>query len=213
MIRNNKWKMIITSVIILLPVLAGMILWSELPEQIATHWNFEGNADGWTSRGMAVFGLPLILLAVQWICMFITSHDPRNKNRNQKVVSLTFWIVPVVSILGGAVIYLNALGVEFNQKKGAFALLGVLFIVIGNYLPKCSRNHTIGIKTPWTLSSEANWNATHRLGGWMWMIGGVVMLCGAFLPAAAHSWIVGMIIVIMLAVPAVYSYLFYKKHG
>lgn len=213
MIRNNKWKMIVSSIIILLPIIAGLLLWNKLPERFETHWDFSGNADGWSSRGMAVFGLPLVLLAVQWICVFVTFQDPKNKNRNHKVMGLMFWIVPVVSILGGVVIYLNALGIACSSSRIGFGLLGALFIVIGNYMPKCSQNHTIGIKIPWTLASEANWNATHRLAGRLWMIGGVIMLAGIFLPMVHQPWLLAIVVAMMVAVPLVYSYLFYRKHG
>ena len=213
MIRNNKWKMAVSSVIILLPILAGMILWNDLPEQVATHWDFEGNANGWSSRGMAVFGLPLMLLAVQWLCVFVTARDPGNRDRNHKAMNLVLWIVPLVSIFGSAATYLKAMDIECDLGRGVFGLLGVLFIAIGNYLPKCSQNRTIGIKIPWTLASEANWNATHRLAGRLWVIGGAVMLLGIFLPAAAQPWLLGITSALMFVVPVVYSYLFCRRHG
>ena len=87
-------------------------------------------------------------------------------------------------------------------------LLGLIFIAIGNYLPKCKQNYTIGIKIPWTLASEENWNRTHRFAGWVWVGGGVVMLLSGFL---GIFWLTLVPAIIMAAVPLIYSYILHKK--
>jgi uncharacterized membrane protein len=82
MIKRNKLKLLISSIIILSPILIGLVLWKNLPGRMTTHWGFDGNADGWSSRPFAIFGLPVILLIIHWICIFITAKDPKNKDRN-----------------------------------------------------------------------------------------------------------------------------------
>ena len=109
MIKKNKWKLLISSIVILLPVIVGLIMWDSLPERMATHWGFTGTADGFSSRPFAVFALPLILLAGHWVCVIVTAADPKNKNQTKKAVSLVFWIFPFVSLFSGAVIYAAAL--------------------------------------------------------------------------------------------------------
>ncbi|MBQ7380965.1 MAG: DUF1648 domain-containing protein [Clostridia bacterium] len=84
MIRKNNWTLIITSVIILLPILAGLLLWNRLPEQVPTHWGVDGAADGWSSRAVAVFLMPALLLVFHWICIGITAADPGNRNQTPK---------------------------------------------------------------------------------------------------------------------------------
>ena len=96
MIRKNLKTLLIASAIILLPVLAGVILWNQLPEQMPSHWNVSGEVDGWSSKPFVVFGLPLILLAAQWLCVLVTSVDPKKANHADKVVQLVIWIIPVL---------------------------------------------------------------------------------------------------------------------
>ena len=211
MIRNNKWKLLISSLVILLPVLAGLLLWDVLPEQIPTHWGVNGQPDGWSSKAVAVFALPGFLLAMHWLCMIVTATDPKNKNQSPKAVRLTLWIVPALSLLLGTVVYITAMGGEIGVDTVVPAFVGLLLAVVGNYLPKCSQNHTIGIKISWTLYSEENWNATHRFAGKVWVIGGLVIAAGSFLPG---SWTFGVLLAVaaaMVILPVVYSYRYYKK--
>lgn len=211
MIRNNKWKLLISSLVILLPVLAGLLLWDVLPEQIPTHWGVNGQPDGWSSKAVAVFALPGFLLAMHWLCMIVTATDPKNKNQSPKAFRLTLWIVPALSLLLGTVVYITAMGGEIGVDTVVPAFVGLLLAVVGNYLPKCSQNHTIGIKISWTLYSEENWNATHRFAGKVWVIGGLVIAAGSFLPG---SWTFGVLLAVaaaMVILPVVYSYRYYKK--
>ena len=165
MIRKNLKVLILTSVIILLPILAGVILWNQLPEQIPSHWNAAGEIDGWSSKPFAVFGLPLILLAMHWLCIAGTFADPKKNNHPTKILHLVLWIVPVVSALLSALTYAAAMGNEVRMEVVMPVFIGLVLAIVGNYLPKCKQNYTIGIKIPWTLNSEENWNKTHRFAG------------------------------------------------
>lgn len=211
MIRKHKWELIISSLVILIPVLAGLILWNRLPETMTTHWGIDGQPDGYGSLPFAVFVPYLCLLAGHWLCFFVTAKDPRNQNRNWKPIRLVLWIMPVLSNICGAMMYALALGVKVSVSGIMIAALGLMFVAIGNYLPKCRQNHTIGIKVPWTFASEENWNATHRFGGRVWMIGGVVMMLAAFLPTGWSAGVTVAAAVILSVVPIVYSYCYYRK--
>jgi len=209
MLKKYKWTMLITSVITLLPILLGLILWDRLPEQIATHFDANGVADDWSSRGFAVFGLPLILLAVQWLCMLGTAADPKQKNISGKAITLVLWIIPVVSLLCNAAVYAYALEIPFNMATGIGIFIGIVFLVIGNYLPKSRQNYTMGIKIPWTLHDENNWNATHRFAGRLYMVLGLLVIalsiCGLL------AWMLPILIACVL-VPVLYSYVYYVWH-
>ena len=85
MIKNNKLALILSSVTILMPISVGLILWDKLPDTMVTHWNVAGNADGFASKSFAVFGMPLLILALHWICVFVTDRDKKNKNQNPKL--------------------------------------------------------------------------------------------------------------------------------
>lgn len=213
MFKQYKKTLIISSVIILIPMLVGLLLWNQLPDTIATHWGTDGQPDGWSSKAFAIVGLPLFIFIAHWICNFATRADKRNHNQSKKALSLVFWICPLVSLFSGIVVYGSALGVAFDMVDTPFILLGGMFIVIGNYLPKCKPNSTIGIKIPWTLRSEENWNATHRFGGKVWVIGGILFFLMYFLPFQQKFPVVLPVMAVMVLLPTLYSYLYARKHA
>ena len=212
MIKKNKRKLLISSIVILLPVIAGLLLWDRLPEKMATHWGFNGAVDGFSSKPFAVFAMPLITLAVHWICVIVTAVDPKNRNQTQKAVSLIFWVCPLVSLFMGAAIYAAALETDFSVNTVLPLFIGLIFVVIGNYLPKCKQNYTVGIKVPWALENEENWNATHRFGGKVWVIGGVLLMLCVFLPKAVMYYIFFVIVMLLPIIPTIYSYMYYRRH-
>ena len=208
MIKKNLKLLILTSVVILLPILAGVCLWSRLPEQVPNHWNMSGEVDGWSSRGFAVLGMPLIMLALQWITVLATLADPKKQNHSEKILQLIFWIIPVLNLLISVATYTSAMGGSVRMEVLSTVFIGALFVVLGNYLPKCKQNYTVGIKIPWTLSSEENWNRTHRLAGWVWVAGGVGIMIAGFL---GIFWLLIGVMLIMTLVPCIYSYVLYSR--
>lgn len=208
MIKKNLKTLIISSVLILLPVLVGVILWNQLPEQIPTHWNVDGEVDGWSSKAFAIFGLPGIMLAAQWLCALGTGADPKSKNHSEKVLQLVLWIIPVLSNVLLAITYATALGKSIPVEIIMPVLIGIVFIIIGNYMPKCKQNYTIGIKIPWTLNSEENWNKTHRFAGKLWVVCGLLIVLSGFF---GGFWIFAAVALVMVLVPVIYSYLLHRK--
>ncbi len=211
MLKNNKWKGILSSALILLPVLIGLMLWDRLPVTMNIHWGVDGSPDGTGSRWMAVFLLPLILLVLHWLCLLVTAKDPKNKDRNTKAMGIVFWIIPACSLLTNGCVYATALGYRFSGSHWMVVLIALMFLVLGNYMPKVQQNSTFGIKIKWTMRNEENWNKTHRFGGKVWFACGFVILLLLFLPLEAMIW--GMIICLLPAciAPMVYSYLLYRK--
>ena len=171
MLKKNKIKVIISSIIILLPALFGIIMWNDLPDIITTHWGADGNADGLSGKVFAVFGTPIILLIFHFVCLLFTSLDKKQKDQNQKALGMVFWILPIISLFANGIMYRAAFGKEFDLAFFMPAMLGVMFIFIGNYLPKVKQNRTLGIKISWALNNEENWNKTHRFGGKVWVVG------------------------------------------
>lgn len=208
MIKKYLKILIVASVIILLPVLAGVILWNQLPEQMPSHWNAAGEVDGWSSRPFVVFGLPLILLAAQWLCVAGTSADPKKDSHPHKVLHLIFWIIPALSVLLFSITYAVALGKDVRVEVVMPVFIGLVFAIIGNYLPKCKQNYTIGIKIPWTLNSEENWNRTHRFAGRLWLVCGIVIMLTGFF---GGFWIFFGIVLLMVFAPFIYSYVLHRK--
>ena len=208
MIKKNLKTLIITSIVILLPILAGVILWDKLPEQIPTHWNANGEVDGWSGKAFAVFGLPCIMLAVQWLCVMGTSADPKKANHPEKILHLVLWIIPVISVVLFALTYVAAFGKEVRMELVMPLLVGLVLTIVGNYLPKCKQNYTVGIKIPWTLNSEENWNKTHRFAGRLWVVCGLALMLTAFF---GGFWVFLPIVLLMVLAPCIYSYLLHRK--
>lgn len=211
MLKRNKWKILVSSLVTLLPILVGLILWDKLPERMPSHWGVGGEVDGYSPRWVSVFAIPGFMLVVHLICLAVTAMDPKNGNHPEKVIDLLLCICPMMSLLVNSIVYAVAMGAEISVGTWVMAATSILFIVIGNYLPKCRRNYTIGIKLPWTLDSDENWNATHRLAGKIWVVGGFLILASSFLPEKAAVWIYIPVVVLMAMIPSVYSYLYYKR--
>ena len=211
MLKHNKKTLLLTSLLTLLPIPVGLLLWKQFPEQMITHWGLNGQPDGWSSIPFAVFAPPLMILAVQWLCILFTAKDPGNKDRNQKIQTLVLWIIPLISNFSSYMMYALALDTEISVDTVMMAVFGLLFAAIGNYLPKTKKNSTIGIRVPWTFSSEENWNATHRMAGKFWLAGGILMTLSAFLPTGLGMTIWFLAMLALVAVPIAYSYRFYKQ--
>ena len=212
MIKNNKKLAICSSVVTLLPIVFGLIFWNQLPESMVSHWGGDGVADGMAPKGFMVFGMPLIFLAVHWLCMLGMTLDKKNTQHNKKIVAIMFWMLPVLSIAISAAMYSVALEKEFNAFTVMPILIGIMFLFMGNYLPKTTRNRTMGIKLRWTVGNDENWQKTHRLGGRIWVVGGILLILSAFLPIEFAIGVLIAVIAVSALVPTVYSYRLYKKH-
>ncbi len=208
MIKKNLKTMIITSIIILAPIVVGLLMWDQLPAEMATHFGSNGEPNGWSSKEFAVIGLPLFLLAVHWFCAAFTGVDPKKENISDKMMLLVMWICPVISIFVNGSMYVYEINNSFNTTIMGVLLVGCMFLVVGNYLPKMKQSYTLGIKLPWTLNSEENWNRTHRFAGGIWMLAGVLVLIGGFVE---QFWVVFVALLIAVVIPTIYSYVLYKK--
>ena len=206
--KIDKKTLLLTSVITLIPIIIGLLLWDKLPDTIPTHFGMDGTPNGWSSKPFTVFGIPSLMLVFHLLCVNITSWDPKYDNMSEKLFGIIVWTCPVISLFVVVVSYGSALGWEFNITKYAKVATGILFMVIGNYLPKCKQNYTLGIKLPWTLDDEENWNRTHRFAGFLWVVGGVLIAINAFLE---WEWLFLVVVFAMVLIPAIYSYLYYKK--
>ncbi|MBR2846637.1 MAG: DUF1648 domain-containing protein [Clostridia bacterium] len=132
-----KWKiLIITCIVTLLPIIAGVALWNQLPAEIATHFDLNGNPDSFSSKGFAVFGIPLLMMLLQIICCIINDVKAHQHGPRVKFERVTKWIIPCMSIVLQGAIFAFALGKNVDTRAVALLLVGVIMIAIGNYLPK-----------------------------------------------------------------------------
>ena len=201
----KKKLLLLTSIVILFPILWGVMIWSQLPNQISIHFNAAGQANNFQSKALAVFGLPIFLLLVHLFVIFVTARDPKNQTMNEKMGKVIYWLTPIVSLSLSYLIYSKALGSTTNPSIFVSALLGLIFVMMGNYMPKLKVNHTVGIRLPWTLQSEDNWHKTHRLAGKLWVLGGLILLIEAGIQFAV-PYVMGIVILTIVLIPILYSY-------
>lgn len=210
-IKENKIKIIVSTLLTLSPIIVGLFLWDKLPETMPIHWNAKGEVDDYASKTFIIFGMPLLLSLINLLCIFSPKLDKRNTNQNKKVISVIFFLAPALSIFVSAASYSTALNYTFHAFKILNIFFGVLFFVIGNYLPKCRYNRTVGIRIPTTLKSEENWDKTHYFAGKIWVIGSVLIILSALLPKNIQILASLPIILIMVLTPIIYSIVIAKK--
>ena len=211
MLRKNKLPLILSSLIILLPFLVGVLLRLFCPEVISSEWSDSLNGSFWNAKIALFLFSTLLFLAVHWICAYFILKDEKNQTQSDKILSLGLWIVPVFSLIGGCTIIEAATGKDFGFGFIAQLIFSTMFFILGNYMPKCKPNQSIGIKLPWTLHSEENWCKTHRVTGMFWVAGSVTMFL--FLMVFENGFVSKIlpILFIMMAGPILFSVLYYRK--
>ena len=211
MLKQHKKTLLITSALILLPIAVGLLLWDQLPATMNIHWNAAGEADGAAGKGFAIFFVPLFLLGMHWFCALITHLTNQGNDQNEKAMKIVLWMMPVICNMAMGAMYAASLGVEFDISRIIFIPMGILFMVIGNFMPKFRRNTTMGIKTKWALADDENWYATHRFAGKVWVMGGAAVLFLSFLPL---KWGIPTLFIAIFALafaPVIYSWRFAVK--
>ncbi len=210
--KINKKLLLFTSILILLSSLVGCVFWYQLPEKMPTHFNLLGQADGYNHKVFAIFGLPALMLLMHWLLLFLMIKDPKSSNISSKIQVLIYWIIPFVSCLSMISIYGESLGYSMMSGILAQIFMGVLMIVIGNYLPKTRKNYIIGIRLPWTLESDKNWRKTHRLAGKIWVLGGLLLFLNSFVQLYVY-WVFFLTLFFVVIIPSVYSYQLSKSES
>ncbi len=208
---SNKATVWFTLIVVMILIVGGLVLLPKLPEQIPSHWNAQGQVDGYSGKWSAILLLPGIMLATIFLMLAIPAIDPLRANiakfRPQfntliACMAIFFAYIHVLTLLAG-------LGVNVNMNRMMVPAMGLLFIFMGSLLRKAKRNYFIGIRTPWTLSSETVWDQTHRVGGIAFMIVGAICLLGILIPQ--YAFILLMVPVMIAALGSVvYSYILFR---
>lgn len=206
--KKINLTMILTTIICLLPMVLGILLYDKLPEQVPTHFNSQGVPDDYSSKAFACFGLPLFMAGLNILVQFGLETDPKKDNVASMMKKISLWLIPILSLYVVPVCLFSGMGYDM-QAEFVIIPVGVLLIAVGNYLPKTRQNYTVGIKLPWTLHSEENWNKTHRFAGFLWILGGFVIVIGSLL--GLNGTYIFIPTLIMVFVPMIYSYLLYRK--
>lgn len=214
MMENNKNKnkmvgmLILTTIVCLLPMVYGLMVYDRLPAEVPIHWNMANEVDNYSSKAFAVFGMPVLMAVLNLVVQIGMAMDPNKAGHPEKIKVLIAWIIPLLTLIVVPISLLVAQGIQIDVGFVVTLVIGILFLMIGNYLPKCRQNYTLGIRLPWTLNSEENWNRTHRMAGFVWMTGSIVIVFLAFL---GSEMVMFPVLLLMVLIPIAYSFGLYKK--
>ena len=205
---SNLIKEVILWGIILIPFVYLSLVWNELPERVPVHFNLRGEADGWAGKTALIGIVFFTTAAMNLLLLVIPNIDPKRKLEymGNKYTQLRFILVIFMVALSVYLVY-NATNPATFQLNILLLLIGGLFIALGNYFQAIKPNYFIGIKTPWTLESEQVWRKTHRLGGRLWIAGGLLMIVLSLFPdSGIRQALFLAIVVVLVLVPTIYSY-------
>jgi uncharacterized membrane protein len=206
---TNLIKEVILWAIILIPFVYLSLVWNELPERVPVHFNLQGEADGWAGKTALISIVFFTTAAMNVLLLVIPNIDPKRKLEymGNKYTQLRFILVIFMVALSVFLVY-NATNPDTTfQLNILLLLIGGLFVALGNYFQAIKPNYFIGIKTPWTLESEQVWRKTHRLGGRIWIAGGlVVIVLSVFPESGIRQALFLAVVAVMVLVPIIYSY-------
>jgi uncharacterized membrane protein len=199
---------------IVLALLAGAALWNQLPDQMASHWNINDEVDGTMPKFWGVFLMPLITLGMLALFLVLPGIDPLKANIAQFRESFNLFIVLIVAFM----LYIHGLTLawslgyqSFKMSSAMLPFMGALFIAIGFMLKKAKRNFFIGIRTPWTLSSDSVWDKTHQLGSVLFMASGAFAIIGGVFGGMTAFWLMFVPLIGSSLFLVAYSYVLYRN--
>ena len=209
--KVNK-PLIISTILCIIPMIVSFLLYGKIPEKIPTHFNLNGEAYSYGSKFFVCILLPIIFCISNLFLNILLNNDPKKQNHNKKLLNISKFIIPSMSLIFIITSILISLGFKINIEIIFSLFISILFILVGNYIPKCRQNYTIGIKLPWTLNDENNWIKTHRLAGFLWVINGIIILITTFINKNLLFLISINLIALTFIIPCIYSFILYTKN-
>lgn len=207
--KINIKNLIITSIVCLLPIICGLILYNELPERIAIHWGIDNKPNGYFSKPAFVFGMPVMMVALQIFCCIVSDLSDKNPEANKKAVTVYKWIIPILSIVLYIVTVAVALGNNLDIRKIVMVILGILFIISGNYMPKVRSDYYMNSKIFWVKNrNEKLVNKAIKISAYGLIIFGILFILSIlFKPIVSIFVLVAMLLFCLF----VYLYVYIKS--
>ena len=210
---STKSTIITSAILITIAIAAGVLLWNQLPAQMASHWDINDQVNGYMPKFWGVFLMPLITSGMLILFLVVPGMDPLKANIAQFRESFNLFIVLIITFM----LYIHGLTLawslgftNFKMSTAMLPFMGVLFIAIGFILKKAKRNFFIGIRTPWTLSSDSVWDKTHQLGSVLFMASGVLAVIGGFFGGMVAFWMMFIPLIGSSLLLVIYSYVLYR---
>ena len=200
--------------VVLVPFLYLAYIWNQLPDKVPVHRNAKGEIDRYGDK-LELILIPLLLpLIVYVIFLVVPRIAPKNKlnKMGNKLHSLKMVMNTFISLLALSILY-AVKNESFENSNYLYILIGILYIILGNYFKTIKPNYFVGIRTPWTLKSDAVWKETHENGGNLWFIGGILIVVSGFILDDKPNFIIFLTLTTLLAIiPVIYSYLLFRKN-
>ena len=209
---KSKLHDITSLVMVILAFATAAYLYPSLPDPVPTHWNASGDVDGWTAKPWGVWILPIITMAMFVMFKILPAISPKGFRMEQFTHIVSVFQTTLVGFMLGVTIIalLAASGAQIDPGRFIFLGIGLLLMVLGNYMGKVRKNFFIGIRTPWTLASDEVWSRTHRLGGKLLVAAGLWMAIAGILRVQNPVWVIGPVLSAAL-ISVVYSFVIYRK--
>jgi uncharacterized membrane protein len=211
---TTKNTLIISIILIAIAIIAGAVFWNRLPDQMASHWDINDQVNGTMPKFWGVSLMPLITLGMLALFLIVPSIDPLKANIAKFRESFNLFIVLIIAFM----LYIHGLTLawslgyqDFNMSTAMIPFMGVLFIAVGFMLRKAKRNFFIGIRTPWTLSSDSVWDKTHQLGAILFMASGALAIIGGFFGGMTAFWMIFAPLIGSSLFLVIYSYFLYRQ--
>lgn len=187
------------------------LVYERLPDPVPTHWNLSGEPDGFTPKPWGAFAMPLVMAGLYLLLLLLPKISPRGFqiDRFADTWATVRSLVMVFLFVIGLVALAAASGSPLPMERAILVPMGLLFVFLGNFMGKFTRNFFVGIRTPWTLASEEVWLRTHRLGGKVFVVAGLAVAAAGLL--GAPFGILFPFVMVSVAIPVVYSYVIYKR--
>ena len=207
--KINMKTLIITSIVCLLPIILGILVYSELPEQVAIHWGIDNNPNGYFSKPAFVFGMPIMMLALQIFCCVVSDISDKNPEANKKAVTVYKWIIPILTVVLYIITVMIALGSNLDIRKTVMIILGIIFIVSGNYMPKLRADYFINMKAFWVKNRDEKLvNKAVKISAYSLIIFGILFILSIlFKPVVSATILVAMILFCLI----IYLYVYLKS--
>jgi uncharacterized membrane protein len=210
---STKITTIFSMLLIAIAIIAGVALWNQLPDQMASHWDVNDQVNGTMPKFWGVFMMPLVTLGMMALFLIVPNIDPLKANIAKFRETFNIFIALIIAFM----LYIHGLTLawslgftNFKMSAAMLPFMGVLFIAIGYMLKKAKRNFFIGIRTPWTLSSDTVWDKTHQLGSILFMLSGALAIVGGFFGGMTAFWFLFIPLIGSTVFLVVYSYLLYQ---
>jgi uncharacterized membrane protein len=211
---SSRMALWFTIIVIGVQIVVALVAYPFLPARVPTHWNAAGQVNGYMPKWIGAFLPAGVSIVMTVFLRCLVAIGPRLGRENQRATAsqinyFTFGMAVLMLIIE-VISFATALGLPVDPTNVLSLVLSLGMILLGNYMGKFRRNFWIGIRTPWTLTSDTVWERTHRLGGWLFVLCGIIGIAATFIPGV-RLWTIMALLLAVALITTIYSYIIYQR--